>query len=78
MAPVVEHLSDQYRGTVDFVRVNIDESPQTARRYGISSIPTIAVFNNGRSVDSITGAVPEQELTAMISRAISQHVSSTR
>lgn len=72
MGPVFDNLSSKYNGSAKFVRVNIDQSPRTAAAYGISSIPAFAVFKNGRIVDSSVGAVPEQQLSSMISRGISR------
>ena len=72
MAPVVDQLSNEYGGRVRFVRVNIDSSPNTAQRYGISSIPTFGVFKNGRMVGSTTGDMPKQELAGTINRALTR------
>lgn len=70
LSPVIEQVSSQFNGAVNFVKVNVDNSPQTAQKYHINSIPTVMVFQHGRPVDSTTGLVPEQELTSMISRAL--------
>lgn len=72
MAPVVDRLSAEYGGRVKFVRVNIDSSPNTAARYGVSSIPTFGVFKNGRMVGSTTGDMPKQELAGTINRALAR------
>ena len=44
VAPVIEELATEYDGKVKFVKVNVDESPSVASRYGIRSIPTIGIF----------------------------------
>jgi thioredoxin 1 len=75
MGPVVESLSQQHPD-IKFVRVNVDDSPATARRYGITSIPTFAVFKNGRVVGATTGYMPPQDLEATISRALSRRTAS--
>jgi thioredoxin 1 len=74
MGPVFDRLSKQYEGRVKFVRVNIDHSPQTAGRYGIASIPAFGVFKGGRLVDGVVGAVPEQQLAAVIARGTKEKV----
>lgn len=74
MGPVVDDLSQQLPN-VKFVRVNIDNSPRTAQRYGISSIPTVAVFAGGRELGASTGAVPEQQLANSIEQLLYQHKS---
>lgn len=72
MAPVVDRLSAEYGGKVKFVRLNIDASPRTAQRYGITSIPTFGVFKNGRLVGGTTGDMPKQELAGKIDAALTR------
>lgn len=62
IAPMVEELSVQYEGKVQFVKLNVDENPETSMKYGIRSIPTLLVFKNGKPVDQVVGAVPKKEL----------------
>jgi thioredoxin 1 len=57
MAPVMEELSQAYAGKALFGKVNVDENPQIASRYGIMSIPHFLVFKNGTRVEKIVGAV---------------------
>lgn len=59
IAPVVDELSAEYEGKVLIVKVNVDESMETAQTYGIMSIPTIVFFKNGEEVDRVTGALPK-------------------
>jgi thioredoxin 1 len=70
VAPVIEQLSTEYDGRVTFGKLNVDESPETAARYGIRSIPTIGIFLDGEPVDGVIGAVPKQYLA----QAIEKHV----
>jgi thioredoxin 1 len=58
IAPTIEALASQYSRRVVFGKLNVDENPSTAIRYGIMSIPTLLFFKNGSLVDSIIGAVP--------------------
>src|SRR5512135_3187726 len=62
VAPVVEELADEYAGKVNFVKVNTDENPTTAMRYGIRSIPTLLVFKGGSAVGQIIGFRPKSDL----------------
>jgi thioredoxin 1 len=55
LEPVVDELATEYEGKVSFVKLNRDENPGVANRYGIMSLPTIMVFKNGQPVSSITG-----------------------
>ncbi len=62
IAPMVEELEAEYDGRVEFVKLNVDENPETSMNYGIRSIPTLLVFKDGKPVDQVVGAVPKKEL----------------
>lgn len=55
LEPVVDEVANEYQGKVTFVRLNRDENPGVANRYGVMSLPTLMVFKNGLPVSSITG-----------------------
>ena len=55
---------------MEFFKMNVDEAPETARSYGIMSIPTLMLFKNGQKVDEIIGAVPESSIKTMISTVL--------
>jgi thioredoxin 1 len=57
MTPVMEELAQAYAGRARFGKVNVDENPQIASRYGIMSIPHFLIFKNGTRVEKIVGAV---------------------
>jgi thioredoxin 1 len=57
MAPVMEELAQAYAGKARFGKVNVDENPQIAGRYGIMSIPHFLIFKKGTRVEKIVGAV---------------------
>lgn len=62
VAPIVEELAEEYAGKVNFVKLNTDENPQTAMRYGIRSIPTLLIFKGGQPVGQIIGFRPKSDL----------------
>jgi thioredoxin 1 len=62
VAPVVDELAEEYDGRVSFGRVNVDEYPKIASRYGIMSIPTLIIFKDGKPVSNIVGFRPKDEL----------------
>jgi thioredoxin 2 len=62
LAPVVEELAVELAGRVRVAKMNIDENPATASRYGVQSIPTLLVMKGGREVDRIVGAQPKQAI----------------
>ncbi len=62
VAPIVEELAEEYDGKVEFVKVNTDDNPNTAVKYGIRSIPTLLVFKGGEPVGQIVGFRPKSDL----------------
>lgn len=62
IAPVIEQLAAELAGRVRVAKLNVDENPMTAGRFGVRSIPTLVVFGGGREVDRIMGAVPREEI----------------
>ena len=62
VTPVIESLAKKHKGKVFFGKVNIDENPAIANKFGVMSIPTLLVFKNGEKVDELVGAMPENML----------------
>ena len=62
IAPTVEQLARELQGRVRVAKLNVDENPMTASRYGVRSIPTLLVIKGGREVDRLVGALPKQEI----------------
>ncbi len=62
LAPIMEKLASKYAGGVKFVKLNIDENTLTASKYNIRDIPTILLFKDGKLINSLAGALPEEEL----------------
>jgi len=59
IAPVTEKLSEEYADRFKFCKLNVDENPEMARKYGVMSIPLLLFFKDTQQVDSVLGAVPE-------------------
>jgi thioredoxin 1 len=70
VGPIIEELANSYSGKLKVGKLNTDDSPGVASRYGIMSIPTILLFKNGEIVDRIVGAVPKKDFEKMLSMHI--------
>ncbi|WP_407355515.1 thioredoxin [Methanolobus sp. WCC5] len=62
LSPVLDELALEMRGKVVFGKLNVDEEKMTAVSFGISSIPAMLIFREGKFVDSLIGAVPKQNI----------------
>lgn len=68
---VVDEIAQEYEGRVKVVKVNTDEQPAIASKYGIRSIPTLMVFKEGQAVDRVVGAVPKTTLAQTLESHLS-------
>jgi thioredoxin 1 len=66
----VEELAEEYDGKVKFVKLNTDDNPQVAGKYGIRSIPTLLVFKGGEPVSQIVGFRPKSDLAKRLDEAL--------
>jgi thioredoxin-like negative regulator of GroEL len=65
---VLEELAKTSKGSVTLAKVNVDEQPALAARYGIRSIPTVLFVKDGKVVDQVIGAVPRAQVQAKITQ----------
>jgi len=71
VAPVLDEIAESPLGEkIQIVKLNIDENPNTARDYGIMSIPTLTVFKGGEPVQSVLGVQPKGKIVAMLESAL--------
>jgi thioredoxin 1 len=70
LGPTIEDLAGEYEGRAIVAKLNVDDNPQTAAKYGIRSIPSMLVFKNGEVVDQMVGAMPKN----MIAKKIDQYI----
>ena len=68
IAPVLEELQTEYGDRLTIAKVDVDQNPQTAQRFGIRSIPTLLLFVNGAPAETVIGAQPKTALEAVINR----------
>ncbi|MFF3567583.1 thioredoxin [Nocardia jiangxiensis] len=70
MGPILDTMAQQHDGKIDIVKVNVDESPVTAKRYSVLSMPTLLVFDHGEVVTTLVGAKPR----TMIEKALGSYL----
>lgn len=62
VGPILVQLASEYADRLKIAKLNVDENPATASRYGIQSIPTMLLFKNGNHVNTLVGALPRDEI----------------
>ena len=70
IAPALEEIAGLLGDKVKIVKLNVDENPATAQKYGIMSIPTLMLFKNGELASRQVGAAPRQKLEQWITGAV--------
>ena len=70
IAPIVEEIANDFNGKVKVGKMDVDSNNQVAMRYGIRSIPTLLLFNNGEVVDQVIGNVGKDSIESMISKSL--------
>jgi thioredoxin 1 len=71
VAPLVDELAAEYDGKVAFFKINVDNNPKVAGKYGVMSIPTLIIFKSGQPVSNIVGYRPKAELKKSLDEALS-------
>ncbi len=66
ISPIVDKLSEEFKGKVKFCKMNVDQNQTTAGKYQVMSIPTLIFFKNGQSADQSMGGVPEKTLRSKV------------
>ena len=71
LTPTIEAVGEQFVGSADVVKLNVDENPSTAGTYGIKGIPTLILFREGKEVERIVGATSKETISRMIEKYVS-------
>jgi thioredoxin 1 len=66
VAPILEQIANEYEDQLKVAKLDVDNNPVTAMRYGVQSIPTLIVFKNGREMERIIGYMPKDRLLTRI------------
>ena len=70
LAPTLDELAGDVAGRARVVKLDVDEAPDLAQRYGISSIPCLVLFKGGREVSRLVGAAPKRRIAGAVDQAI--------
>lgn len=70
IAPVIDEIAADYEGKIKVLKVDVDAERSLAIKYGIQSIPTIALFKGGELADQVIGALPKAQITARIDKLL--------
>jgi thioredoxin 1 len=68
IGPIVEELAPAFQDRAVITKMNVDDNPEVAQKYGVTSIPTLMMFKDGKLVDRMVGAMPKGELQKFIER----------
>jgi thioredoxin 1 len=70
IGPALEEIAGSLNGKVKIVKLNVDDNPHTATKYGVMSIPTLMIFKNGEMASRQVGAAPKQKLEQWITASV--------
>lgn len=70
LSPVIDEIAQTYDGKVKFVKVNVEESIETAKKYSISGLPSLLIFKNGEAVERMTGLMPKSTIISNVEKHI--------
>ena len=70
IAPVVQQIADEYEGKIKVGKLDVDSNAETSMNYNIRGIPALLIFNDGKPVDQIVGAVPKSIIQKKIDEAL--------
>src|SRR6202022_4915111 len=70
IGPIVEELAPSYQDRAVITKMNVDDNPEVAQKYGVTSIPTLMMFKDGKLVDRMVGAMPKGERKKLIERTL--------
>ena len=70
ITPIIEEVAKEYAGKIKVGKLNVDDNPATATRYGIMSIPTLIFFKNGKVMEQVVGALNRIDLKRKIDESL--------
>ena len=70
IAPLLDQLAATYAGKIKIVKINVDNNPQVPTQYDVRGIPNLVFFRGGKVVDRVIGAVPAEQLIAVVNKVV--------
>ena len=72
LSPIIDNLAEEMKGSVKFIKVDADESINILQEYGVTGLPTIAIFKDGQKQDMIVGFSPKEILVEKIENCLNK------
>lgn len=72
ISPMVEELSQDYAGKIQFAKMDVDANQQTAQKFNVTALPTLMLYKGGKPIDKLVGAVPKPHLKSFLEKHITQ------
>lgn len=70
IAPLLDEAAEQYKGRVTIAKLNVDDNPETAAKFGVRGIPTLMLFKDGKAVATKVGAMSKSQLSAFLEESL--------
>jgi thioredoxin 1 len=70
IAPVLEEIAKEKDGALKVAKLDVDDNPETAQKFGVMSIPTLLLFKDGREVNRLVGYMPKNQLLQKIAQTV--------
>lgn len=70
IAPFIDELAEEYKGRMDFTKLNVDEAPKIASTYAVMSIPRLIVFKDGKPFEQMTGFHSKKDIQKMLNKVL--------
>ncbi|EKD41796.1 MAG: hypothetical protein ACD_73C00521G0002 [uncultured bacterium] len=70
LTPIIEELANDFQGKVNVFKLDVDENPETAGRFGIRGVPTVLFFKEGKLVDQVVGVLPKADLASKLNKLL--------
>jgi thioredoxin len=72
VGPIIDELAEEMAGRLRVAKLNVDDNPMTATRFGLRSIPTLLLIKDGREIDRLVGALPKAEIVRRLEKFVSR------